>query len=227
MRRIFSLMLILFIILFLAGCDELINRNKCLNYFQFEKFFYNGHLYIQPENFDDLYIKYDFYGTSHKVGYTIGVYRKIFETHVLDCDTEENILFQKKGMYFWLKEGFEFPNSDEMKITKLFIEKMDSKSYVVEEKEFDLDNILFNEILEEYSIDLNRDSFLLNIDNFLKYRIKYIYDDWIISNEYDRFTIYNGNLFIEKINEFDESKIYLVDKKHTANLYDFVLNNFN
>ena len=114
-----------------------------------------------------------------------------------------------------------------MKITKLFIEKMDSKSYVVEEKEFDLDNILFNEILEEYSIDLNRDSFLLNIDNFLKYRIRYIYDDWIISNEYDRFTIYNGNLFIEKINEFDERKIYLVDEKHTANLYDFVLNNLN
>ena len=28
-----------------------------------------------------------------------------------------------------------------MKITKLFIEKMDSKSYVVEEKEFDLDNL--------------------------------------------------------------------------------------
>lgn len=218
MRRILNIVIISVFICFITCCNNPNCKNKCLNYENFNEFYYNDNLYVLPDSHYDIYSKYDFYGAMHKIGYTIGVYGKVFETYVLDNDIEENILFQKEGRYFWFKDGFELPNISEINIDKLLIQKLDYKGYVIEEKEFLLENILLNDLLVEFNADANKDLFLLDYNNFLTYRIKYIYENGFISKKYDRMTIYNNNLFIEKINEAKERMIYSLNEDYTLSL---------
>lgn len=224
MHKIFQFVFILFCVSFIIGCDFMNNKEKCLNSENFEKFYFNDNLYTLAGNYYDIISKYDFYGEMHKIGYTIGVYNKIFETYVLDIDTEENILFQKDGKYFWIKDGFEFPDLSNVNINKLLVQKFDYEGNIVEEKEFLLENILINDLLVEYDVDDNKDSFLVDNNNFLTYRIKYIYENGIVTKYYDRMTIYNNNLFIENINEHNERIIYVLNEEISLCLYEFILN---
>ena len=221
-RYLLSLFLCLCFISFLTSCN-ITKKKECLNYENFEKFQYNNKIYCLPDNFNEIYSKFDFYGNKHQVGYTIGVYNKIFKTYILDIDEEENILFQENGRYFWFKEGFVFPNTDELNITKLLIEKLDSEWYIIKEKEYVLENISLNEFFIEYAIDQNTDSFLNDDNNFLTFRIKYIYEDYIITNYYDRIIIYNDKVYIKKYNESNERKICIVNDKYALSLYDCIL----
>ena len=121
MRKIFQFVFILSCISFIVGCNLLNKKDKCLNSENFEKFYFNGNLYTLAETYNDINLKYDFYEEMHKIGYTFIVYNKIFENYVLDIDTQENILSQKDGRYFWIKDGFEFPdlsNVNNILITK-------------------------------------------------------------------------------------------------------------
>ena len=221
MRKTFTLLLCLCFISILTSCN--ITKKECLNYENFEKFYYNNKIYCLPDNFNEIYSKFDFYGTKHQVGYTIGVYNKIFKTCILDNDKEENILFQENGRYFWFKEGFVFPNIEESNVTKLLIEKLDSKGYIIKEKEYALENISIDEFFTEYVINQNYNSFLNDENNFLTFRIKYIYEDYIVTNYYDKITIYNGKVYLNKYNESNERKIYVVNNKYALSLYDCIL----
>ncbi len=200
-------------------------RNKCFNNDNFEEFYYNDSLYSLPDNYDDIYDKYNFYGTMHKIGYTIGVYSKVFDTYVLDNDTEENILFQKNGAYFWLKEDFDFPDLSKSNIAKLLAQKLDDKNYVLKEEEFLLENILLNDLFEEYSIDASKDSFLLDSNNYSTYRIKYFYENGISTNDYYKITFYNDNIIFENIYEKNKRVFYMLNKNCSLRLYEFILNN--
>ena len=179
MRKTFTLLLCLCFISFLTSCS-ITKKKECLNYENFEKFHYNNKIYCLPDNFIEIYSKFNFYGNKHQVGYTIGVYNKVFKTYILDSDEEENILFQENGRYFWFKEGFVFPNIEESVVTKLLIEKLASKGYIIKEKEYALKNISINEFFTEYVINQNNNSFLNDENNFLTFRIKYIYEDYIV-----------------------------------------------
>ena len=119
----------------MTSCN-ITNKKECLNYENFEKFQYNNKIYCLPlpDIFNEIYFKFNFYGNKHQVGYTIRVYNNIYKTYILDSDKGENILFQENGRYFWFKEGSVFPNTDELNITKLLIEKLDSKGYIIKEK---------------------------------------------------------------------------------------------
>lgn len=205
----------------MTGCSE---RKNCLNYESFEEFYYNNNVYILPDDYNDIYSKYDFVGKNHQIGYTIGVYDKVFSTYVLDSDTEENILFQKDGRYFWFKEGFEFPNVEQLDVSKILIEKLDSNGYIVKEKEYALENISINELFIVYKVDQSVDTFLTGDNNFLTFRIKYIYDDYIITKYYDKIAIYNNKVFLEKFNELNERQIYVVNDEYALNLYECILN---
>ena len=222
MRKTFTLLLCLCFISFLTSCS-ITKKKECLNYENFEKFHYNNKIYCLPDNFIEIYSKFNFYGNKHQVGYTIGVYNKVFKTYILDSDEEENILFQENGRYFWFKEGFVFPNIEESDVTKLLIEKVDSKGYIIKEKEYVLEDISIDEFFTEYVIDQNYNSFLNDENNFLTFRIKYIYEDYIVTNYYNKITIYNGKVYIEKYNESNERKIYVVNDKYTLSLYDCIL----
>lgn len=222
MRKTFTLLLCLCFISFLTSCN-IPKKKECLNYENFEKFYYNNKTYCLPDNFNEIYSKCDFYGNRHQVGYTIGVYNKVFKTCILDNDKEENILFQENGRYFWFKEGFVFPNIEESDVTKLLIEKLDSKGYIIKEKEYVLEDISIDEFFTEYVIDQNYNSFLNDENNFLTFRIKYIYEDYIVTKYYNKIAIYNDKVYIEKYDEFNERKIYIVNDKYTLSLYDFIL----
>lgn len=222
MRKTFTLLLCLCFISFLTSCS-IAKKKECLNYENFEKFHYNNKIYCLPDNFNEIYSKFNFYGNKHQVGYTIGVYNNIYKTFILDSDEEENILFQDNGRYFWFKEGFVFPNIEESDVTKLLIEKLDSKGYIIKEKEYVLENISLNEFFIEYAIDQNADSFLNDENNFLAFRIKYIYEDYIVTKYYDRITIYNDKVYIEKYDESNERRIYIVNDKYALSLYDYIL----
>ena len=222
MRKTFTLLLCLCFISFLTSCN-MTKKKECLNYENFEKFHYNNKIYSLPDNFNEIYSKFNFYGNKHQVGYTIGVYNNIYKTYILDSDEEENVLFQENGRYFWVKEGFVFPNTDELNITKLLIEKLNSKGYIIKEKEYALENISINELFIEYVIDQNNDSFLNDESNFLTYRIRYIYKDYIITKYYDRITIYNDKVYIEKYDESNERRIYIVNDKYALSLYNCIL----
>ena len=147
----------------------------------------------------------------------------IYKTFILDSDEEENVLFQEDGRYFWFKEGFVFPNIEESNVTKLLIEKLDSKGYIIKEKEYALENISINEFFTESAIDQNTGSFLNDENNFLTFRIKYIYEDYIVTKYYDRITIYNDKVYIEKYDESNERRIYIVNDKYALSLYDYIL----
>ena len=222
MRKTFTLLLCLCFISFLTSCN-ITKKKESLNYENFEKFHYNNKIYCLPDNFIEIYSKFDFYGTKHQVGYTIGVYNKVFKAYILDVDKGENILFQENGRYFWFKEGFVFPNIEESNVTKLLIEKLDSKGYIIKEKEYALENISLNEFFIEYAIDQNYNSFLNNENNFLTFRIKYIYEDYIVTKYYNKITIYNGKVYLKKYNESNERKIYVVNNKYALSLYDCIL----
>lgn len=222
MHKTFTLLLCLCFISFLTSCN-ITKKKECLNYENFEKFHYNNKIYCLPDNFIEIYSKFDFYGTKHQVGYTIGVYNKVFKTCILDSDKEENILFQDDGGYFWLKEGFVFSNIEESEVTKLLIEKLDSKGYIIKENEYTLENISINEFFTEYLINQNTDSFLNDENNFLTFRIKYIYEDYIVTKYYNKIAIYNDKVYIEKYDEFNERKIYVVNDKYALSLYDCIL----
>lgn len=220
MRKTFTLLLCLCFISFLTSCN--ITKKECLNYENFEKFYYNNKIYCLPDNFNEIYSKFDFYGTKHQVGYTIGVYNKIFKTCILDIDKGENILFQENGRYFWFKEWFVFPNIEESNVTKLLIEKLDSKGYIIKEKEYALENISIDEFFTEYVINQNYNSFLNDENNFLTFRIKYIYEDYIVTKYYNKITIYNGKVYLKQYNESNERKIYVVNNKYALSLYDCI-----
>lgn len=79
------------------------------------------------------------------------------------------------------------------------VQKFDYEGNIVEEKEFLLENILINDLLVEYDVDDNKDSFLVDNNNFLTYRIKYIYENGIVTKYYDRMTIYNNITYLLKI----------------------------
>ena len=219
--------LLLSLVLVFIVCVQLVRRKQCLNYENFDKFYYNNHLYIRPVNNTDIYKNYSFYGEKHKVGYTIGVYNKVFETFVLDTDTEENILFQEYGIYFWFKEGFEFPDVTNMNISKLLIEKADYWGDNIEGKEYLLGNIPLNDLFVEYNVNSTEDSPLLDYHNFSKYRIRYLYDGGILTNYYNRFAIYNERTFVENINSFGERKIYVLNGSYAPSVYEFIMKNFN
>ena len=222
MRKTFTLLLCLCFISFLTSCS-ITKKKECLNYENFEKFHYNNKIYCLPDNFIEIYSKFDFYGTKRQVGYTIGVYNKVFKTYILDSDEEENILFQNNSRYFWFKEGFVFPNIYESNVTKLLIEKLDSKGYIIKEKEYVLEDISIDEFFTEYVIDQNYNSFLNDENNFLTFRIKYIYEDYIVTKYYNKITIYNDKVYIEKYNESNERKICGVNDKYALSLYDCIL----
>ena len=222
MRKTFTLLLCLCFISFLTSCS-ITKKKECLNYENFEKFHYNNKIYCLPDNFIEIYSKFDFYGTKRQVGYTIGVYNKIFKTYILDSDEEENVLFQDNGRYFWFEEGFVFPNIEESNVTKLLIEKLDSKGYIIKEKEYVLEDISIDEFFTEYVINQNYNSFLNDENNFLTFRIKYIYEDYIVTKYYNKITIYNDKVYIEKYNESNERKICGVNDKYALSLYDCIL----
>ena len=222
MRKTVTLLLCLCFISFLTSCS-IAKKKECLNYENFEKFHYNNKIYCLPDNFIEIYSKFDFYGTKRQVGYTIGVYNKIFKTYILDSDEEENVLFQDNGRYFWFKEGFVFPNIEESNVTKLLIEKLDSKGYIIKEKEYVLEDISIVEFFTEYVINQNYNSFLNDENNFLTFRIKYIYEDYIVTKYYNKITIYNDKVYIEKYNESNERKICVVNDKYALSLYDCIL----
>lgn len=221
-KMIMAQIVILIVLLLIYFIPYLIMK-ECLNYENFEKFHCNNKIYCLPDNFNEIYSKFNFYGNKHQVGYTIGVYNNICKTFILNSDEEENVLFQEDGRYFWFKEGFVFPNIEESNVTKLLIEKLDSKGYIIKEKEYALENISLNEFFIEYAIDQNTDSFLNDENNFLTFRIKYIYEDYIVTKYYDRITIYNDKVYIEKYNESNERRIYIVNDKFALSLYDCIL----
>lgn len=154
----------------------------------------------------------------HQVGYTLGVYNKVFETYVLDTDVYENILFQKNGRYFWFKEGFEFLNLNEYDVSKLLIQKIDSEGYITNEKEFLLENISIDDLLLEYNPDPNTESFLFDDNNFIKYRINYIYENGIMLTKYDNIAIYNDKVFVRKYDQNIDNKIYVINEKYAYKL---------
>ena len=105
----------------------------------------------------------------------------------------------------------------------MLIEKLDSKGYIIKEKEYALENISINEFFTESAIDQNTGSFLNDENNFLTFRIKYIYEDYIVTKYYDRITIYNDKVYIEKYDESNERRIYIVNDKYALSLYDYIL----
>lgn len=219
----FNKIILLFVICFvLIGFYRICNRSKCLNLEEFEQFYYKDNLYVLPDDYDEISSEYMFYGDKHKVGYTIGFYSNVTATYVLDADIEENVLFQEYG-FFWFKEGYQLPTLNKSNIKKLLIQKLDNYGDIITSKEFDLKNYPFENLYVDYDIDSNNDSFLLNINNFSRYRIKFIYDCGIISNFCDRFVIYNNKIYIETKNEFDERKICVLHEDYSNNLLDFVL----
>lgn len=224
MRKILCSLLCLFVICLLASCDKIVLRKECLNYENFYTFYYNNNKYTLPENYYDITSKYDFYGKKHQIGYTIGFYGKPQKTYVLDSDTEENILFQKYNSYCWLKEGFNFPDINELDVTKLLINKLDSDGfYTLKEKEYTLEEISIDELFVEYTVNPKTESFLNDTNNFLRFSIQYIYDDYIITNYYERLTIYKNKIFFEKYNELEERKIYVLNDKYASSFYECVL----
>lgn len=227
MHKIKKIMIIIFFCCLISSCGNIVSKNECLNYENFEKFDYKDSTYILPDNYYEIHSQYDFYGKMHKIGYTIGVYGKVFETYILDNDIDENIVIQKGGRYFWFKEGYTFPIISELKVNKLLIEKLDSEGYIIKEKEFSLDDITYDDMFVEYNLDIYEDTFLLDYNNFLTYRIRYIYENNIITKKYNKITIYNDNLFLEKYNAENERKIYILKDNSPLNLYEFILNNFN
>lgn len=177
-----------------------------------------------PENYYDITSKYDFYGKKHQIGYTIGNHGNPQKTYVLDSDTEENILFQEYNGYFWLKEGFNFPNINKLDVTKLLINKLDSDGfYTLKEKEYILEEISIDELFVEYIVDPETESFLNDTNNFLRFRIQYIYDNYIITKYNNRFTIYKNRIFFQKRNELDQRKIYVLNDKYASSFYECVL----
>lgn len=107
MRKTFTLLLCLCFISFLTSCS-IAKKKECLNYENFEKFHYNNKIYCLPDNFIEIYSKFDFYGTKRQVGYTIGVYNKIFKTYILDSDEEKMFYFKTMADIFGLKKGLFF-----------------------------------------------------------------------------------------------------------------------
>ena len=156
MHKTFTLLLCLCFISFLTSCN-ITKKKECLNYENFEKFYYNNKTYCLPDNFNEIYSKCDFYGNRHQVGYTIGVYNKVFK------------------------------------------------------------------FFTEYVIDQNYNSFLNDENNFLAFRIKYIYEDYIVTKYYDKIATYNDKVYIEKYNESNQRKIYVVNDKYALSLYDCIL----
>lgn len=226
MLKILKLIIIIIFSSFYICRDYIIHKNECLNIEDFENFYYNDNLYILPDNYSDIYSHYNFYGPMHKIGYTIGAHNKVIETYVLDNDIENNILFQKDGRYFWFKEGFEFPNMKNINISKLLVLKYNKEGLIVEENEFLLKDILLSDLLIEYTVNDSKDSFLADNNNFLKYGIRYIYENGIITEYSEMVTIYNKKLFIKRINEKNERVIYILNEEYSSELYEFVLNNF-
>ncbi len=224
MRKILFSLLCLFVICLLASCDKIVLRKECLNYENFYTFYYNNNKYTLPENYYDITTEYDFYGKKHQIGYTIGFYGKPQKTYVLDSDTEENILFQEYNGYCWLKEGFNFPDINKLDVTKLLINKHDSIGlHILKEKEYTLEEISIDELFVEYTVDPKTESFLNDTNNFLRFSMQYIYDDYIITNYYDRLTIYKNMIFLRRCNELDERKIYVVNDKYASSFYECVL----
>ena len=222
MRRFINFLFLLVLITALFSCNYIVGRDECLNLDDFEKFYYNGNLYSLPSNHYEISSKYSFYGEKHQIGYTIGVYNKVFETYALDTDVEENILFQKNGKYFWLKEGFEFPNLNECNVTKLLIEKLDFEGYI--EREFLLEDISINDLLIEYNADPNTESFLLSYDNFVTYQMHHIYENGIMLRASDSVAVFNGKIFAKKYEQTVASKVYVVNEMCQLNLYDIITN---
>ena len=233
MRKIYQFIFILLFTCVLAGCIP-VSREECLNYEDFEKFYYNGNLYVMPEELSDFNYNYSIYGQKHLVGYTIGNYGFPTETYVLDNDIEENILFQfyyGRNFDFWLKEGYELPEMTEENINKLVIKKWDDddEGGVIETREFSLDNTSINDLFVEYSVDDSNDSFLLDKENFSKYSVDAIYYDSFIDFSYARFTFYNNTLFFQRYIDLDEKhrerKIYVLNENERAaeRLYELIL----
>ncbi len=75
----------------------------------------------------------------------------------------------------------------------------------------------------EYTVNPETESFLNDTNNFLRFSIQYIYDDYIITNYYERLTIYKNKIFFEKYNELEERKIYVVNDKYASSFYECVL----
>lgn len=224
MRRFINFLFLLVLFTALFSCNYIDGRDECLNLDDFEKFYYNGNLYSLPSNHSEISSKYSFYGEKHQIGYTIGVYNKVFETYALDTDVEENILFQKNGKYFWLKEGFEFPNLNECNVTKLLIEKLDFEGYIVNEREFVLEDISINDLLIEYNADPNTESFLLSYDNFVTYQMHHIYENGIMLRASDSVAVFNGKIFAKKYEQTVASKVYVVNEMCQLNLYEIITN---
>lgn len=223
MRRFLSYLLLVILACFFLSCDAYTKRKESLNYEDFEKFYYNGNLYILPENYSDIGGKYTFYGEKHKVGYTIGVYNRAFETYVLDIDVEENILFTDH-IYFWFKEGYEFPDIYELNVTKLLFSKIGEDSvYTVDERLYLLENITINDLFIEYIVDKNNDSYLLDEKNFLRYEMRYIYENGVLMNHHFDVAIYNNRVFVEKYDEDNRRKLYVSNEEYSNILCELLL----
>ena len=95
--------------------------------------------------------------------------------------------------------------------------------YIIKEKEYVLEDISIVEFFTEYVINQNYNSFLNDENNFLTFRIKYIYEDYIVTKYYNKITIYNDKVYIEKYNESNERKICVVNDKYALSLYDCIL----
>lgn len=225
MRKVLLFILFLFSLFAFAGCNRFANKRKCLNYDTFKEFYYNNHLYRIPNNYDEIYSAYEFYGPKHKVGYTIGVYNHVFETYVLDNDIEENILFQEYG-YFWFKEGFNITDLSKIPISKLLIEKLDSNGFSKINKEFQVENAYIADLFIEYSVDSIKEPYLLDHNNYLKYCIKVVFGDAIISRSYYFIALYNENVFIETYSLFHIKTIYVINKQYSTSLYEFIKDSF-
>ena len=57
----------------------------------------------------------------------------------------------------------------------------------------------------------------------MTFRIKYIYEDYIVTKYYDKIATYNDKVYIEKYNESNQRKIYVVNDKYSLSLYNCIL----
>ncbi len=145
--------------------------------------------------------------------------KKYFKLLDLLIDTSDCVAFEVQAY-----ENLNFKITEE-EIIDLFNKyiKNFSHNFKNEAKEYTLEEISIDELFVEYTVDPKTESFLNDTNNFLRFSIQYIYDDYIITKYSNRFTIYKNMIFLQKYNELDERQIYVVNDKYVSSFYECVL----
>lgn len=145
--------------------------------------------------------------------------KKYFKLLDLLIDTSDCVAFEVEAY-----ENLNFKITEE-EIIDLFNKyiKNFSHNFKNEAKEYTLEEISIDELFVEYTVGPKTESFLNDTNNFLRFSIQYIYDDYIITKYSNRFTIYKNMIFLQKYNELDERQIYVVNDKYVSSFYEYVL----